>query len=118
MPEINSISLIIMILFYFGAGISHFRNPIFFLKITPKWVLFPKTVNIIVGIVEIVLAIGLIFEKFRSISAIGIIILLILVFPANVRHLELSVKKSKNVIPTVLRLPIQGLLIYWAYLFI
>jgi len=107
-----------MILFYFGAGISHFRNPIFFLKITPKWVLFPETVNIIVGIVEIVLAIGLIFEKFRSISAIGIIILLILVFPANVRHLELSVKKSKNVIPTVLRLPIQGLLIYWAYLFI
>jgi len=107
-----------MILFYFGAGISHFRNPIFFLKITPKWVLFPKIVNIIVGIVEIVLAIGLIFEKFRSISAIGIIILLILVFPANVRHLELSVKKSKNIIATVLRLPIQGLLIYWAYLFI
>ena len=67
---------------------------------------------------QIVLAIGLIFEKFRSISAIGIIILLILVFPANVRHLELSVKKRKNVIPTVLRLPIQGLLIYWAYLFI
>ena len=96
MPEINSISLIIMILFYFGAGISHFRNPIFFLKITPKWVLFPKTVNIIVGIVEIVLAIGLIFEKFRSISAIGIIILLILVFPANVRHLELSVKNFKE----------------------
>ena len=118
MPEINSISLIIMILFYFGAGISHFRNPIFFLIITPKWVLFPKTVNIIVGIVEIVLAIGLIFEKSRSISAIGIIILLILVFPANVRHLELSVKKRKNVIATVLRLPIQGLLIYWAYLFI
>ena len=67
MPEINSISLIIMILFYFGAGISHFRNHIFFLKITTKWVLFQKTVNIIIGIVEIVLAIGLIFEKFRSI---------------------------------------------------
>ena len=118
MPEINSISLNIMILFYFVAGISHFRNPIFFLKITPKWVLFPKTVNIIVGIAEIILAIGLIFEKSRAISAIGIIILLILVFPANVRHLELSIKKRKNVIPTVLRLPIQGLLIYWAYLFI
>ena len=67
MPEINSISLIIMILFYFGAGISHFRKPIFFLKITHKWVLFPKTVNIIVGIVEIVLEIGLLFDKFRSI---------------------------------------------------
>ena len=118
MPEINSISLIIMVLFYFIAGISHFRNPIFFFKITPKWVLFPKTINLIVGTVEILLAIGLIFEKSRSISAIGIIILLILVFPANVRHLELSVKKRKNVIPTVVRLPIQGLLIYWAYLFI
>ena len=67
---------------------------------------------------NIVNFIGLIFEKSRSISAIGIIILLILVFPANVRHLKLSIKKRKNIIATVVRLPIQGLLIYWAYLFI
>lgn len=118
MNEINSISLILMIFFYLSAGISHFKNPIFFIKITPKWVLFPKAVNIIIGLAEIILAIGLIFEESRSISAIGIILLLIVVFPANIKHLKLSIKKRKNIIPTIIRLPIQGLLIYWAYIFI
>ena len=118
MSEINSISLIIMILFYFGAGISHFRNPIFFLKITPNWVLFPKTVNIIVGIIEVLLAVGLLFHNTRSISASLIIALLILVFPANIRHLMISLNKKKNIVLTIVRLPLQAVLIYWAYSFI
>ena len=107
-----------MVLFYFGAGISHFRNPIFFLKITPKWVLFPKTVNIIVGIIEVLLAVGLLFHNTRSISASLIIALLILVFPANIRHLMISLNKKKNIVLTIVRLPLQAVLIYWAYSFI
>jgi uncharacterized membrane protein len=116
--DLNFISLIIMILFYLFAGISHFKNPKFFLLIKPKWVCKPDLVNILIGIVEIGLALGLIFEYTRSISAFGIIILLILVFPANVYHLQISIKKKKNIIGTIIRLPIQGLLIYWAYIFI
>ena len=94
------------------------KNPKFFIQITPKWVYKPDLVNIIIGIIEIVLALGLVLETTRSISAIGIIILLILVFPANVYHLQISIKKKRNVIGTIIRLPIQGLLIYWAYIFI
>ena len=118
MNDLNYISLIIMSLFYFFAGISHFKNPIFFLKITPKWVIYPKTVNIIVGIIEILLAVGMLFHNTRSISAYLIIVLLILVFPANIRHLMISLNKKKNIGLTTMRLPLQGVLIYWAYSFI
>lgn len=118
MNELNYISLIIMSLFYFFAGVSHFKNPVFFLKITPKWVIYPKTVNIIVGIIEILLAVGLLFQNTRFISASLIIALLILVFPANIRHSMISLNKKKNIGLTIMRLPLQGVLIYWAYSFI
>jgi len=104
--------------FYMFAGVSHFQNPNFFLKITPKWVPAPEKVNLIVGAVEFLLGVGLLFSMTRSYAAIGIIILLVAVFPANVYHFQKSLKKEKLVIPTFIRLPLQGLLIYWAYIFI
>lgn len=112
------VSLLIMAGFYLFAGISHFRNPKFFLKITPKWVPSPEKVNIVVGAAEVILGLGLLFGATRSYAAIGVIILLILVFPANIYHFQKSLKKGKLVIPTLIRLPVQGLLIYWAYTFI
>ncbi|MEO1257415.1 MAG: DoxX family protein [Bacteroidota bacterium] len=98
------------------AGISHFRNPKFFLKITPPWVPAPATVNIIVGIVEIILAIGILIPTTRIMAAWGMIVLLVLVFPANVYHFQKSLKKGKHVVPTLLRLPFQALFVYLAYL--
>jgi len=118
MLKFTTVSLILMILFYLFAGISHFKNPSFFIKITPKWVPYPEKINIIVGVSEIFLALGMISEVTRPFSAIGIILLLILVFPANIYHLRKGIKKNKNIIPLIIRLPIQGLLIYWAYIFI
>ena len=107
-----------MTLFYLFAGLSHFKNPRFFLKITPKWVYKPKVVNIIIGIIEVILASGLVFNLTRSFASIGVIVLLILVFPANIYHFQVSVKNKKNIFLTFLRLPLQLLLLYWAYTFI
>jgi uncharacterized membrane protein len=116
--DLNFVSLIVMILFYLFAGISHFKNPKFFIKITPKWVYRPKAVNVLIGFIEIVLAIGLVINQTRSLASVGVIVLLILVFPANIYHFQLSLKNKRNILLTFLRLPIQLLLIYWAYLFI
>lgn len=104
--------------FYAFAGVSHFRNPPFFLRITPKWVPAPEKVNLIVGAIEIILGIGLLIPTTRSVAAIGIILLLIAVFPANIYHFQKALKKGKLVIPTLIRLPFQGLLIYLAFLFV
>jgi uncharacterized membrane protein len=103
---------------YIFAGISHLLKPKFFLKITPKWVPNPERVNSIVGVIEIVLGLALLFSVTRHFAAIGIIALLIAVFPANLYHFQKARSKGKHIAPTLIRLPIQGLLIYWAYCFI
>ena len=103
--------------FFIYAGISHFRNPKFFLKITPTWVPKPDMVNIFVGIAEILLGAGLILNVTRTLAAWGIIVLLIVVFPANVYHYQKARAKGKHLIPTLIRLPIQLLLIWWAYMY-
>ncbi len=110
--------LYLMAAFYAYAGISHFRKPRFFLSITPKWVPAPEKVNILVGIIEILLGIGLIIPVTRTIAAYGVIALLIAVFPANLFHHQKARKKGKLVIPTMIRLPLQLLLIWWATIYI
>lgn len=113
-----STSLIVMATIYILAGIFHFVTPKVFLKVTPKWVPFPEKVNILVGIIEIVLGIAVLFEATRSYAAMGIIALLIAVFPANWNHFQMARRKGKFVLPTLIRLPMQLGLIYWAYTFV
>ncbi len=110
--------LYLMAFFYAFAGVQHFRNPRFFLKITPPWVPRPDLVNWVVGAVEILLSIGLLPESSRSIAAWGVIVLLVLVFPANFFHFQKAKKKKKMVLPTLMRLPVQLLLIWWAYSYV
>ncbi|MEM6379004.1 MAG: DoxX family protein [Bacteroidota bacterium] len=111
-------SLIIMAYVYIIAGISHFLIPKFFWSVTPPWVPKPKLVNILVGIIEICLGIGLFFSEIRMFALYGIILLLIAVFPANIYHFQKSRKKKQEFWITLARLPLQFLLIWWAYGFI
>ncbi len=115
---LQTISLILMSSFYIFAGVMHFRNPKPFLKITPPWVPAPKRVNLLVGAIEIILGIGLWIPTLQSYAAMGIIALLVAVFPANIFHHQLAKKEGKLVLATIIRLPVQGLLIWWAYTFI
>jgi len=103
---------------YCFAGISHFLKPAVFLSITPKWVPYPEVINLVVGTIELVLGIALLFSFTRSYAAIGIIALLVAVFPANIYHFQKAKRRGKFIVPALLRLPIQVLLIYWAYTFI
>ena len=118
MTTLTLISLILMSAIYCIAGIMHFIKPKGFISITPKWVPSPEKVNILVGAIEIILGVALLFSATRSYAAVGLIILLIAVFPANVNHFQKARRKGKGVAITLIRLPIQLLLIYWAYSFI
>ena len=118
MPTIKLISLFIMSAIYCFAGFSHFRKPKIFLKITPKWVPCPENINTVVGAIEIILGIALLFSSTRNYAAMAIIALLIAVFPANIYHFQQARRNKKHIIPTLIRLPIQALLIYWAFTFI
>lgn len=112
------VGLLIMASIYIVAGISHFLIPKFFLSITPPWVPRPKLINILVGIIEICLGIGLLFSETRMYALYGIILLLIVVFPANVYHFQKARKKKQAFWLTLIRLPLQFLLIWWAYSFL
>jgi uncharacterized membrane protein len=114
----ETISLWIMAILYFLAGINHFVNPVFYLKIIPPFLPWHKALNWISGAAEIVLGIGLLIPAYTSISAWGIILLLIAVFPANIYHFIKGWRKKKMVLILAVRLPIQILLIWWAYTFI
>jgi uncharacterized membrane protein len=71
---------------------------------------------VISGIAEIVLGIGVIIPATRRWSAWGIIALLVAVFPANIQMMVNYLKdQNPNAWLTILRLPIQVILIAWAY---
>lgn len=111
----NNISLYLMAAFYVFAGVTHFRNPRFFLKMMPPWVPAHQFLVAASGVAEIALGLLLLWPATRPYAAWGTIVLLVLIFPANVYMLTSG--KFKR-IPTWLlwlRLPLQALLIGWAY---
>jgi len=108
-------SIYIMAIFYILAGLNHFKDPNFYLKMMPQYLPAHKLLNKISGGIEIILGALLLFESLRNYALVGIIALLIAVFPANI---EMVNSKHFLNIPRfwkIFRLPFQGALIYWAY---
>ena len=109
----------LMGLLYVLAGLNHFRNPRLYLKIIPPYFSNPKLLNQLSGFAEIILGIGVCIPFLSSLASIGIILLLIAVFPANLYMFQNE--KARLGLPTwlvLLRLPLQLILIYWAYIYI
>lgn len=105
-----------MAVIYFIAGCNHFRNPKLYIKIIPEYFPNRKLLNILSGLIEIILAVLLCIPQFTNYAAWGIILLLIAVFPANLymyQNKKASLGLPKWVL--LLRLPLQLLLIFWAY---
>lgn len=110
--------LYIMIAVYIIAGYYHFINPKFYRRMMPPWIPGHMPVVYGSGIVEIILAVLLIPTVTRIYAAWGIVILLILIFPANIQMmLNFYRKKNPYLWITILRLPLQPVLIWWAWLY-
>lgn len=82
----------------------------------PPWLPYHTTLIFISGVFEILFALLLLFPSSRRIAAWGIIALLIAVFPANIQMmLNYFDENNAGLWIAVLRLPLQIVLIYWAY---
>ena len=102
------------------AGVMHFVTPGFFAQIVPP----PLPVVYASGVAEIALGLGLLSGKTRRPAAWGAIALFVAVFPANIYMATSGVQLTD--LPAWMdqpsaafrwgRLPLQGLLIGWAYL--
>ncbi|MBK7640413.1 MAG: hypothetical protein IPJ22_10310 [Bacteroidetes bacterium] len=77
---IGKVSIIVMAILYFLAGLNHFRDPQFYLDIMPSFFPIKEILNFVSGGMEVVLAIGLFSVSTRKISAYLIILLLISFF--------------------------------------
>ncbi|MEQ8686887.1 MAG: DoxX family protein [Imperialibacter sp.] len=110
--------LYVMAVLYVLAGVNHFVNPTFYLRIIPPVLKYKQLINSVSGGTEIVLGV-LLLTPYRSTAAVGVIGLLIAVFPANVYHLMQKGAGMKVPIWGLwLRLPLQGLLIWWAWQYV
>ena len=69
---------------FFITGITHFTNTQAFLEITPDFIPATEEMIYLSGIFEMLGAIGLLIPRIQKISAWGLILLLVAVFPANI----------------------------------
>ena len=112
-------SLILLFLLYFLAGINHFIFPDFYLSVIPTWMPFPKECISLSGVVEIILAVSLFHPALQRLAAWGIVVMLF-VFLIGV-HIPMVFNWNgwSNTIwwLALVRLPVQLLLIRWAFRF-
>ena len=83
MNQIKPASKYLLAIFMITAGIMHFANPDFFLKIMPPYLPLHKELVLLSGVFELVLGVLLLLPKTSRLAAWGIVALLIAVFPAN-----------------------------------
>ena len=114
----KQLSLYVMIAAYIFAGVNHFINPALYISIMPPWLPWHRELVILSGICEILFAVLMIFPSTRRLGAWCIILLLLAVFPANIQMMINFIREdNKDLWISVIRLPVQILLIWWAYIF-
>jgi uncharacterized membrane protein len=107
-----------MALLYLVSGANHFMHPEFYRKIMPPWIAWHGSLIFLTGLFEILFAILLLFFRTRRVAAWCIIILLVAVFPANIQMmLNYLHTDNPELWLAILRLPMQIVLIWWAYSF-
>ena len=114
----KSILIVISSIFYTIVGIKHFIEPDYFLSIIPPYLPFHIELVYISGFFEILFGLMILFPKYRYYGSIGLILLLIAVFPANIylaqnKEAQEAIGASQQI--AIWRLPIQGILIWIAY---
>ncbi|MCW5807628.1 MAG: DoxX family protein [Deltaproteobacteria bacterium] len=101
-----------------GAGLNHFVDPATYEAMMPEALPAPGALVAISGVAEILGGLGLIHPTTRRLAAYGLIALFIAVFPANLNMAIHDLPLGTTHVPTWAlwaRLPLQLVLIAWAY---
>lgn len=119
MPKLKTVSLILLIALYLVAGTNHFVHPTGYLKLIPPYLPFPKVLNLLSGFFELLFGLMLIYKPTRQYAVYGIILMLIAFIPAHIYMIQIAPFMLGKLLVTKtgawVRLPLQAVLIIWAY---
>lgn len=102
------------------SGIGHFVRSDMYLRLMPSYLPYHSELVALSGVVEVVLGLLLLVPRTERIAAWGLMATLVAIFPANIQA-AMTAGTANEAMPGVsvtlawLRLPIQPLLILWAY---
>jgi uncharacterized membrane protein len=100
-----------------AAGLNHFVNPDFYVKIVPHALPAPEALVYVSGVAEVLAALGTMHPRTRRTAGWFLIATLIAVYPANI-YMALNPSRFPSVPRWALiaRLPLQFLFVYWVWL--
>ena len=110
---VHVVVLVGLAILFVGAGVMHFVKPRVYEAVVPPSFPNPKALVAISGLAEIAGGIGLMVEPVRFAAGIGLILLLVAVFPANL-YMARQPERFRQLAPAWAlwaRLPLQGVLI-------
>ena len=90
MSRAQTITCVLLALFYSFAGVMHLVAPAPFLAISPAWVPFPAAVIAFTGVAELAGALGIAQwrrPELRRAAGLGLALYALCVWPANFQHL-------------------------------
>lgn len=100
---------------FITTGVLHFLRPGYFEQIVPEALPAHRELVLVSGAAELAGGIGVAIAGTRRVAGLWLVALLIAVFPANV-NMAIHADRFDSIAPVLLwaRLPLQGLLIWWA----
>jgi uncharacterized membrane protein len=106
--------------FYVAGGVNHFVNPQFYLPLIPPYLPYPEWINVLAGVAEILLGIGVLFFRTRVVSARLIVLMLVAFIPSHVYFIQVGscvegVLCVSEVVGWIRLLVIHPILIFWAF---
>lgn len=114
----RGVGTVILAAIFMVGGLLHLLRPDIYRPAMPPWLPAHDALILVSGVAEILGGIGLLFHRTRWPASIGLILLLVAVFPANIEMLRSYQARG---VPSWmeallwLRLPLQALLIWWVW---
>jgi len=102
--------------FMVAAGVNHFANPEFYLRLMPPWLPWHGPLVFWSGVAEMAAGIGVLTPGIRREAGWFAIAVLLAVFPANLwMAVDPSIWPEVPIWARWARLPFQAVLIWWAW---
>lgn len=112
------IAILFLAALLIGSGILHLTKPEVYLPMMPPYLPAHLPLIYLSGVFEILGGVGLLVPRVRRWAGLGVIALLVAVFPANIHIVMNDVPIAGHDVPLwahLLRLPLQGVMIWMAW---